>query len=197
MDYTTVSLVKREVRAVDTDDDDLFARFVTAASREADSYCARSQKAVDYFKLETVTGEEIQGKVANDGSIRCWPRKSLINSVTSFQYRARPTQSWYTLDVSNISIVGGMVVGFTYLTRRPTPMFVKISYSGGHGALYSDLPANFVENVTVLAARFYKEAEGGLTDSVGIAELGTLTFTKAMPQRVVAGFQNYRRVTPY
>jgi hypothetical protein len=49
----------------------------------------------------------------------------------------------------------------------------------------------------VLAARFYKEAQGGLTDSVGVAELGMIMYTKALPVRFTEMLTKYLRVQPW
>ena len=40
-----------------------------------------------------------------------------------------------------------------------------------------------VEAVSILAARFYREAETGLSDQMGVAELTTMVYTKAWPIR--------------
>jgi hypothetical protein len=56
-----------------------------------------------------------------------------------------------------------------------------------------DLPADLIELATLLAARFYKEAETGLNDAIGVAELGTLIYTKAWPIRFVAMLEPFIR----
>jgi hypothetical protein len=50
-----------------------------------------------------------------------------------------------------------------------------------------------VEAVTILTARFYREAETGLGDAIGIAELSEMVYTKAWPIRVTDLLTVYKR----
>jgi hypothetical protein len=49
----------------------------------------------------------------------------------------------------------------------------------------------------VLAARYYREAEGGLTDAMGIVEIGQLVYTKALPARVADMLKPFKRKIPW
>jgi len=69
---------------------------------------------------------------------------------------------------------------------------VKISFTGG----FNPLPDDLVNAATLLTIRFYKEVKTGLSDSIGIAELGMLQYTKAFPERLAAMLKPYRRIVP-
>jgi hypothetical protein len=74
---------------------------------------------------------------------------------------------------------------------------VQISYTGGYADTFDNLPADLVEAATVLAARYYREAEGGLTDAMGIVEIGQLVYTKALPARVADMLKPFKRKIPW
>jgi hypothetical protein len=49
------------------------------------------------------------------------------------------------------------------------------------------------EMVAILAARFYREAETGLSDQMGVAEMAQMAYTKAWPVRVTDQMGPYIR----
>lgn len=198
MDYTTLAITKEALRVKEDVDDNLLVRVITAASRAVDKACGGSQQAANYFELETIANEEIKGQMDVAGKLLCWPHKSIIQAVTALSYRFTPLHGWTTVEVSRLTTDGRAVTAWTYLnTELRGPCFIRVSYTGGHAALVSDLPEDFVEAVSLLAARFYREAETGLTDSIGVAELGTLTYTKAWPQRARDMLFPYTRRVPW
>jgi hypothetical protein len=78
----------------------------------------------------------------------------------------------------------------------PGPCWVTISYNGGLGTLSDSaytIPDDLVDVTTLLAIRFYREAESGLTDAIGVAELAQMVYTKAWPTRVIEMLQPYKR----
>jgi hypothetical protein len=199
MDYTTIDYVKQSLHIKEDTDDALLSRLVTAASRTLDLLCGRSNKATDYFTLEDVVGEVLTGRVSAQGHLLCWPHKAIVNSVSALAYRARPQDSWQIVDPTTIAVSRMITVEAwqTMFYRPQAGYFVQISYNGGYSASAATLPADFVEVATLLAGRYYKEAETGMTDAMGIAELGMLTYTKALPQRVKEMIKNYQRTVPW
>lgn len=171
-------------------------KLITAASRAIDHYCTGvvDPDATDYFKAETKTDEPIFGRIDRNGVILCYPHKPIITTVTSFAWKAKISDAWTSVDPSLISASGPRLEAYpvspTALNQR---IWVKISYTGGLGATTSALPADFQELVTLLAIRFYREGETGVTDAIGVAELSTLVYTKAWPVRVREGLQVYKR----
>ncbi len=183
MDYTTMALVKEALHVKENADDALINRLVAAASRAADRICTGSVEAVDYFKQEAVTDEMIRGIIGLDGKLLCWPRKSRINSVASLSWRTTPMAEWIAVDANRLAVDTPRIEA--YLTvRNRGEVLVKISYNGGHAATVAALPADFIELVSMIAGRYYREDESGMTDAVGIAELGTINYTKSLPVRV-------------
>lgn len=190
MDYTTLTNVKLAIGGTETTDDTLLGKCITAASRAIDRHCAAAIQSDDYFKLETVTAELGEGIVDHAGGMFYRARKPLVAAVTAFAYRLTPGQDWIPLDTTYAE---------SYLIRawpgcEAGYAFVRVSYSGGLAATADGLPADLVDAATVLAVRMYKETKTGLSDSIGVAELGTLTYTKALPTRVVSQLAAYRRV---
>ena len=199
MDYTTVARVKEAIRIKENADDTYLAKLVTAASRYTDKWCAKSQRAADYFKLEWVADEECRAQVDQRGMILAWPRKNVIVSASTMQYRTTPIGEWTDVPAERIVVEasGYTVEGWTYIIAKPRTLFVRVTYLGGMAAIVDDVSPDLMEAVTLLAARMYREDESGLTDAMGIAELGTLQYTKALPERYVANVEKYLRPVPY
>ncbi len=193
MDYTDLMTVKEAIGSTEVADDALLARVITAASRMIDRYCAGS-KATNYFAYDTVADELTNGVISSKGELHIFPLKPVVSSVLALSYRYGSNQTWTELDVSDAIINGyQVIVGLDQAAQRGI-VWAKISYIGGYGAVLSELPPDLVEAATVLAVRLYKEVKSGLTDTIGVAELGTLAYTKAWPVRVTEMLQPWKRV---
>lgn len=201
MDYTTYDHFMRSLGSQSTElapstDKAAIDACITAASRAVDRECTGSAEpeAADYFKLETKTDQELLGWVNRNGMIVCYPRKPLITAVTALSYRHRIKDQWTAVDPAEISLQGPKLEAYpTGITFNNSRVFLKLSYSGGLGATPAALPADLVELTTLLAIRFYREAETGMTDAIGVAELGTLVYTQALPARFKAMIQPFKR----
>ena len=198
MDYTDISTVKSEMHIVSGSsvDDVLLGKLITSASRAWDRKCTGVPDALDYFASGSIVGEVLVGQVDHTGSkIICYPHKPIVNSVQSFSYQRNITQSLYTVDVSRVEPYGPKVTAYpnNLSFDFPSQCMVVLNYTGGLGATLADLPADMVEAVTILVARFYREAETGLGDAIGVAELGSMVYTKAWPIRVKETAEYYRR----
>lgn len=197
MDYTDLATVKGALRIENVTDDTLLQRLITAASRTVDRLCGQSDRATDYFKSETVTDELLSAQVDVNGHLIAWPHKSIITSACAMSYQLSPLQSWQTVDPTLLRTDGHDITAWTYLMRQRSKVLVKVTYVGGHSGSWSTLPADLVEATTVMVGRFYREAETGLTDAIGVAELGTLTYTKSWPTRVREMLYPYTRRMPW
>lgn len=196
MDYTDVERVKAEMQSNKSTQDALLGTLITTASRAIDRKCTgvSDPDAVDYFKSESKSGEQLNGIISNFGNILAYPHKPYISAVTSFEYRTRPFDPWEAVDISRIQIDGKRVEAYPLTVKRvSTRCSVRISYTGGLAEETFDLPADLVEAATVLTIRYYKEAETGLSDAIGVAELATMVYTKAIPVRVLDMLQPYIR----
>ena len=234
MDYTSLARVKAEIHGKATGDDALLSLLITAASRAFDRKCTGVPDAVDYFKLEAITGESLVGQIDNEGKVICYPHKPIVLTCSSFSYRINPVSDSDVVDAARVWCDGPKVTaypatypsGYPYLRgpafpyswgSQPSKCQVTISYTGGLGNCVSDadamvtplscatggayvaptlttgLPPDLVELVTLLAARYYREAEGSLSDVIGVAELSTLVYTKAWPIRLVEQMQPFMR----
>ena len=198
MDYTSVTFCKQELHATSGSsmDDGLLGTLVTAASRAWDRKCTGVPDALNYFASGSAADEVLTGQIDYLGeSIICYPHKPIITSVSAFSYQANIIGTEYTVDPSRIDIRGPKVIAYPsgIPMNFPAKCRIKISYTGGLGATLSDLPEDMVEAVTILALRFYREAESGLMDQMGVAELATMVYTKAWPIRVTDLLQIYKR----
>jgi len=219
MDYTTLTRLRNELHGKATADDALLGVMIAAASRAFDRKCTGTPDAVNYFLLEAVTGEKLPGIIQLDGSIVCYPHKPVVTAVTSFTYYQNITQPTYTVDAARIEYAGCKVTAYPNPLQiwQPKKCRVLISYTGGLGDCVDDtagmttpascatggaysaptattgLPSDLVELVTILAARYYREVEGSLGDTIGVAELSTMVYTKAWPTRVFEQMQPYIR----
>ncbi len=202
MDYTTRANVVAALHVKGVLDNSLLDRLVTAASRTVDRLCTGSPTAADYFKLDTVVNEKLKGVVDADGNILCWPHKCPVNSVSAVSYRETPIASWTSLNISSnadlAQIVGPYAVKlWVQLLRRPSNMQVMISYGGGYSTDPATLPADLVELASLMAGRIYREDEGGLSDAIGVATIGSITFTKAVPERFNYLLTQFQRKVPW
>lgn len=193
MDYTDLTTVKEALGATESANDMLLARVITAASRMIDRYCAGT-RATDYFAGAVVADEIGSGVVARDGQLYVFPLKPIVGQVLSLSYRHGAGQPWNEVDTSDVIINDyQVIVGLSEAIPRGV-VHTKVSYTGGYGATVADLPPDLVEAATVLAVRLYREVKSGLTDTIGVAELGTLAYTKAWPVRVTEMLQPWKRV---
>lgn len=198
MDYTTLAYAKAVLGNVETADDDLLGKAITAASRFLDHHCTGvfHSEADNYFELDDVADEEIRGQIDRQGRLLCHPHKSNVNSVAALAYRLSPRHDWESVELDLIEIDGGQVLAWTQFIGRGQ-VRIKISYNGGLADDPDNLPADLREIANVLAVRFYREDKAGLSDAIGVAELGTLFYTKALPPRVVKMINTYMRVVPW
>lgn len=204
MNYTTLAKVKAALGATETADDTLLAAKIDEASRTIDTTLCHADP--DYFKAETITGELVNGIITKDGAIVCWPKKVIVNSVTKFEYRLTPRTPWIEVPIDAVTINNKrQVTAWGVAGIRSVPVFVRVNYAGGYGtetwsadptpvATLAGMPADVVDATTVLAVRFYKEEKTGLTDAIGVAELGQMMYTKALPVRVVEMLKPYKRI---
>lgn len=202
MDYTTKARVKLEaIKTSSTTDDTLMDALITSASRAIDRRVTGTVEGDNYFELEDITDELLNGVVDKQGNIVCAPHKPIVNSVASLSYRWNPTLDWTTAATANLVADNQFAIAwlegaFGVNTRPltvPGKVFVKISYNGGIAATVADLPGDIVELATLLTARLYREAESGLADVIGVAEIGQLMYTKAWPVRFVEMLRPYER----
>lgn len=199
MDYTTLTLVKEAMQSTETVQDSVLSSFITRASRYLDKLCTSQNNAANYFATETLTDEMLtNGVIDYRGNLTLFPHKPVINSVSALSYRYSLRDSWQAANTAYISIQQEMVV-FEGALSYSEQVYAKISYIGGLGASVTDLPQDLVDLATVMTIRLYKEARSGLGDSIGVAELGELVYTKAFPQRVLEmlNIANYARIAPW
>ena len=198
MDYTDLVTVKAEMHIVSGSsvDDVLLGNVITAASRAWDRKCTGVPDAINYFASGSVVNEVLVGQVDAFGQkILCFPHKPIVSAVQSFSFQENITQALYSVDPSLIEVYGPKVTAYPVnLTfGYPSKCRIIISYTGGLGATLADLPADMVNAVSILAARFYRETETGLTDQMGVAELGDMVYTKAWPVRVKDAAEYFTR----
>ena len=103
---------------------------------------------------------------------------------------------WSPIDPSYLSIDNSRAIK-TWLTIDKDEYQVQISYTGGLGTAQTDLPQDLIDLATLMAGRMYKEAQTGLTDAIGVQELGIFVYTKAFPNRAIEILNKYTRVTPW
>ncbi len=195
MDYTTLGNAKSILDAIGTSDDVLLARMITEASRAADRHCAGFVNYSDnYFQIETITDDSRKGLLDRDGNILVYARKPLVSSVSGFSYRYNPLSPWLDVPLSQITFDGYVIkawIGLLASTRGRIE--TKVSYAGGLASSISGLPNDIINAVDLLSVRMYRESKTGVTDSIGVAELGTLQYTKALPVRFVELLSPWQR----
>jgi hypothetical protein len=201
MDYTTSTRVKLEAGIQETTDDVLIASLITSASRWLDRELTGHAVGSDNYLLsETITGETLYGQIDKDGNIAVWPHKPVVTVVTAMSWRPDPLSGYVGADVSRALWIDGYKVTAFYAAlanRTRGKVQVLMTYAGGIAADVNSLPADILEDVAVMTIRIYRENKTGLTDAMGVAELGTATYTKAAPVRLLDWIKSYRRVVPW
>jgi hypothetical protein len=106
---------------------------------------------------------------------------------------------WVQVDTNHLTIDGYKVTAeyAALMNGSRGKVQIQMTYTGGIALTTADLPADVQEDVRVMAIRIYRENKTGLTDSMGVAELGTATYTKAMPERLRDWTKSYKRVVPW
>jgi hypothetical protein len=194
MDYTTLFNVKAALGATASGDDTLVGQMITQASRVIDRLCSGSMDSDDYLKQETITDELVSGLMGAQGRILCLPRKPLVTAVSSAYYRYGPQDNWVEVPAYLVSFKGYAVTLWVGQNSLGKVQQVKITYTGGLAASVAALPADIINAADLLSVRFYREIKSNLTDSIGVAELGTMQYTKAFPTRVIDMLKPYRRI---
>lgn len=189
-DYASLSAVKQALKNQDPADDALLMVLITRASRTIDRYCAGRLGCDDYFVQETLTDVCLPGRIAPSGRLYCWPCKPIVTSLNALAYRWSPREDWTMLEPGYADI-NGYTIQYDGINGCGNAQ-VKISFIGG----FSTLPDDLVEATILLSLRSYKESSTGFADSIGVAELGTLTYTKALPAKLIEILKPYKRVTP-
>ena len=201
MDYTSLTEVHNAMQGDSTltVQDSILSSYITKASRLIDTLCTgvNDPNTADYFTQADVVGELLtNGAIEYTGDLLFYPHKSNINSVASFNYRYRLHDSWVAGDPTYINIEGE-AVRFEGSLIYEERIYVQLNYNGGLASTQTSLPADFIDLATMIAVRLYKEARGNYTDAIGIAELGTMIYTKAFPARFLETLPKYTRIAPW
>jgi len=197
MDYTDLARVKSAMDSQETTSDTVLSDYITRASRAIDLLITGMPGVADYFLEEDIIDEVLtNGVVDFAGRLTVWPHKPIISAVTALSYRSSLRDSYKDADINYISTEYESVV-YEGSIPYAEKMFVKISYTGGMAEEEDDLPKDLIDLATLMSVRGYKEARSGVGDSIGVAELGTLVYTKAYPVRAVEVIRHYARLAPW
>ena len=197
MDYTDLTRVKQAMDSKENAADAVLSDYITRASRLIDRLVVGLPNANDYFKSETVVSEVLNnGVIDYAGRLMVYPHKPVVTAVSALSYRYSLASAYTD---ANIALVQPEYEGILYegSLSYAERLYVKVSYTGGFATTISGLPEDIIELGTLMAVRLYKEARSGLGDSIGVAELGTLTYTKALPSRAREIINLYARIAPW
>jgi len=198
MDYTTLLRVKTAMDSKETTADADLLDYITRASRVIDNLCVGVPGGQNYFGTETIVDELLtNGLIDSYGVLRVYPHKPAIQTVSAFSYRFGLTRPWSDVDLARVAPEGGPLVVYEGNLCYSERVYARISYTGGLGLTVDDLPADLVDIATLMAIRLYKEERSGLGDSIGVAELGGMVYTKAIPERVRVVLAAYTRIEPW
>ena len=175
-------------------DDTVIGQAITAASRAIDRMVtgATTNASDNYFETGSRTDDVIMAQADRDGDILAHLRKPNCSAIAAFAYRQRGNQEWTAVN-TNLITFGDYTLTAWIGALQQGPVFIKATYTGGMGAAAANLPAELQRAAAVLAARYYREGRAGLTDVIGVADLGTMVYTKAVPLEVERLLQPYSR----
>ena len=200
MDYTSLDEVHAAMQGdtTTTASDAILSSYITKASRLMDTLATgvTSDQSANYFMQENVVNEFLTNGVVGNGALTAYPHKSVINSVTSLSFKYHMKDAWTIADAASISPEVDSVYyeGWLPYSER---VYVQITYNGGLATAQPNLPQDFIDLATMIAVRLYQEARGNYTDAIGIAELGTMIYTKSFPARFLETLPMYQRTTPW
>ena len=181
-------------------DDTVIGAAITAASRSIDRMVTgdSTHRSDNYFMTGTLTDELISAQVNRNGDILIFLHKPECSppSALGYQYRYNPALPWQILN-TNLVTVDDYAATVWNGQLAQGPILIKATYAGGLGAATEDLPDDIQRAAAILAARYFKEGKTGLGDVMGIAELGTVVYTKAVPLEVLQILNPYTRPTPW
>ncbi len=194
---TTLARVKAAMDSQETYKDTDLQEYLTRASRLIDRLCTGIPSAYQYFYQEDVVNEVLTNGVISNGVMTFWPHKPVINSVASLSWRYKLSDPWIAVTDLSPVIIMNEQVRYEAWALYASEFYIQVSYNGGLANNVDLLPYDFVDAATLLAVRLYKEARSGVGDAIGVAELGTLMYTKAFPQRVLNTLKFYERMAPW
>lgn len=197
MDYTDLTRVKQAMDSQESAADAVLSDYITRASRLIDRLVVGIPGVNDYFKSETITDEVLMnGVIDYAGRLTVYPHKPVVTLATALSYRYTLSAAYTDANALLLNPEYESIVyeGGLFYSER---IYVKCSYTGGFASTPAGLPADIIELGTLMAVRLYKEARSGLGDSIGVAELGTMTYTKALPLRAREIIALYARTAPW
>jgi hypothetical protein len=212
MDYTTIQEVTQEGRIKEVDgagaptnaaEKALLNRLITRASRRIDHHCTGRQTldANNYFYSETKTAEPFVGWLNSYGDLTFYLHKPYITAVTAISWT--PDLGTAYADLSAADLARCWIDGSPLITvrmgiaSRPQKVYGKITYAGGLSATPAGLPDDLRGAATMLTLRLYRMGETGMSDEVGVTDLGTIIYTTALPIDVVNALLDYVRAAPW
>jgi hypothetical protein len=176
-------------------DDTVIAEAITAASRAIDREVTgdNTTDSDNYFMQETKTLVATGPALINrEGDLYVWMRKPVIQTVTALRYRKRGDQDWIDAPINKITTAGYFATYWNGALAMG-PVMCQASYTGGFSSTPAGLPNDLQRAAAILAARYFKEGKTGLGDVIGVAELGTVQYTKAIPLEVLRIISPYTR----
>ncbi len=212
MDYTTIQEVTQEGRIKEVDgsgaptnaaENALLRRLITRASRRIDHHCTgrSSLDADNYFLAETKTQERIVGWLNSYGDLTFYLHKPYITAVTAISYTLDLGAAYNDLTAADLArcwIDGSPLITIRMgIVTRPQKVYGKITYAGGLAATVADLPDDIRGAASMLTLRLYRMGETGMSDEVGVTDLGTIIYTTALPIDVADALRDYVRAAPW
>lgn len=184
-DYATVDQLKERLNVVDTVDDALIARSLTAASRQVDGWCGRTFAQVTATRFYDVADFD---RVLVDDLV------SITTLATDDQTDRTYATIWdtadYDLDPSN---------GPPYTQLRLSPRSARsfpvgrrtVRIAGVFG--WPAIPAEIGEATLLLAARLFKRKDAPMGVQMGKPEFGTLSIPGKDPdvERLLQPYRVY------
>ena len=200
MDYTSLDEVHAAMQGntTVTASDTILSGYITKASRLMDMLATGvyDYTSQDYFTNADVVNEYLTNGAIGGGALTVYPHKSIINSVLELDYKYHLKDAWTVADSASISVEGESVYYEGWIPYQER-VYVQISYNGGFASTQTDLPPAFIDLATMIAVRLYQEARGNYSDAIGIAELGTMIYTKSFPARFLETLPMYQRSAPW
>jgi hypothetical protein len=200
MNYTDAATIKAAMGGTETGLDTLLDKFAGIASRWVDQIAAQTDDPAcyNYFAQATVFETLTNAKIDQNGHLLIWPHKYSIQSVGSVAYTSNPQAGYVSVDMGSVVVQPHVIEVWQDLRNlRGLPLLTQISYVGGLGTDLTSLPPVIVDVTTVLAIRKFKEERSGMSDVVGVIELGTVTYTSGVPATVINDLQPFIRHVPW
>ena len=192
-DYTSLSVVKSNLKITSTNEDADISRLITACSDIVDQYCQRGFGS-DAGTVRLLNGNGRRYLSTNDDLVSV----SLLE-VAQYEGQAFTTipSTDFFLEPQNENLPG---FPYTRIEMASIPTTIAGAFFRGHRTVritgtwgWTSVPASVATAVVDMVSVMHKRRLAGYSDTLGDSTLGTTSIGKLLPASVLDSLSMYRK----